>query len=731
MLEAIEMASVPTPGHGESDVLRDVVLSWTPGVDASQHDVYFGMVFDDVNDATTTVDPAGAYMGRQYETTYTLGRLDFGQTYYWRVDEIAPGKIIKGDLWQFTVEPFAYALAAEHVMATASSSSSDGEGPERTIDASGLDGDDLHGTKETTMWLSSNTGTSGAWIQYEFDLTYQLHQMLIWNYNSTMESFVGLGVKDVTIDTSINGSDWVRLGENHQFAQAPGAEGYAANTVVDFGDMPVKGVRLNIAGNWGDFLQKYGLSEVRFTVIPLSARMPNPAIGSTGLDTYTVLSWRAGRQAAEHDVYLSTDEQAVIDGTALVTTVSEASYDASELDLGMTYYWKVNEVNEIEDPALWEGDVWSFTVMQFLTVDDFEDYNDFEPDRIFDTWIDGWNVPTNGSQVGYAESPFAERIIVHGGKQSMPFLYNNTGGVAYSEAGRTFDVPQDWTRKGVKTLTLWFRGQVAPGSFSYDPATQSYTVIADGADIGGTSDQLHFVYKRLNGNGSITAKVESIDPTHNWAKAGVMIRDTLDADSANAFTLVSAPGAQNRARLQYRISKGDTTGNAQTPQNAITLPHWVRLTRTANSFTGEHSADGVTWERFENQAIPMGLDVYIGLAYTSHVEGTLAEAVFSNVSVTPAGQLSTSTDIGIDNNLKDQIYVAVEDSSNKVGLVNNPDPNATQQMEWQEWNIDLKEFAGVDLSRVKTLYLGVGDKTNPANAAGLVFIDTVRLYGQR
>ncbi|MHC4175417.1 MAG: LamG-like jellyroll fold domain-containing protein, partial [Planctomycetota bacterium] len=464
MLRDIEVALNPAPFDGELNVDREVVLSWKPGVTATQHDVFFGINADDVNSATTTVDPSGVYMGRQASNTYAAGRLDFGQTYYWRVDEIAPGKTIKGKTWQFSVEPFAHPLATEKITATASSSSTADEVPERTIDGSGLSGDGLHGTKETTMWLSSDTGTSGAWIQYDFDNTYLLHEMLVWNYNSMMEPFVGLGVKDVTIDTTTNGTDWTALGQSHQFAQAPGTERYAANTAIDLGDVPLKGIRLNVVSNWGGMLLQYGLSEVHFTRIPLAARVPKPASGSTGLETNVTLNWRKGRQAATHDVYLSADEQAVIDGTAPVTTVSETSYDTGELDLGVTYYWKVNETNEVEDPPLWVGDVWNFTVVEYQVVDDFESYNDFNPDdpnsnRVFLTWIDGWQVPTNGSLVGYAEAPFCEQTIVHGGNQSMPLDYDNTGTAVTSEAGRTWDTPQDWTANGIKELSVMVRGQ--------------------------------------------------------------------------------------------------------------------------------------------------------------------------------------------------------------------------------------------------------------------------------
>jgi len=94
-------------------------------------------------------------------------------------------------------------------------------------------------------------------------------------------------------------------------------------------------------------------------------------------------------------------------------------------------------------------------------VDDFESYNDLDPDdsdsnRIFNAWLDGYDDPTNGSLVGYDNPPFAEQTIVHSGNQSMPFFYDNS--VGYSEATLTLTYPRDWTEKGVDTLTIWFRG---------------------------------------------------------------------------------------------------------------------------------------------------------------------------------------------------------------------------------------------------------------------------------
>lgn len=453
-------AMFPVPAQGATDIPRDgTLLSWTPSEKATGHDVYVGVAFADVDTATTA---DGVYMGRQDLNTFDPGRLALGQTYYWRVDEVeADGTIVKGSVWEFTVEPVSIALAAANITATASSMNSDTEGPEKTIDGSGLDAEGLHGMDNTTMWLSAAATSDPVWIQYEFDKLYKLHQMLIWNHNTATEAFIGFGVKDVTVDYSGDGVTWTALGATQEIAKAPGSVGYAANTTIDFEGKAAKYVRINIAGNWGGIVQRYGLSEVRFMAIPASARLPQPADNATDVDPRSTLSWRTGRNAAKHQVYLSTDVNEVRSGVALVGTVSESEFDAGGvLALGQTYYWKVNEVNDLEAQTVWEGEVWSFSTMAFLPVEDMESYTDAEGTRIYETWVDGWDVPANGSQVGNDGAPFAELTTVHGGRQAMPFKYDNST-AAYSEATRTFENPQDWTQLGVKGLVIWFYGNPA------------------------------------------------------------------------------------------------------------------------------------------------------------------------------------------------------------------------------------------------------------------------------
>ena len=195
--------------------------------------------------------------------------LDYGQTYYWRVDEVnkpSDNKIFKGNVWSFTVEPYSYPITG--VKATASSSQPS-MGPEKTVDGSGMTGD-LHGVESTTMWMSS--GVKPNWIQYEFNAVYKLDKLLVWNSNQIIESYIGFGAKDVTVEYSVDGVTWTTLAGVPQFVKAPGSTGYTASTTVNFGGAMAKYVKLTIDTNWALVATQTGLSEVRFTYVPAQAR---------------------------------------------------------------------------------------------------------------------------------------------------------------------------------------------------------------------------------------------------------------------------------------------------------------------------------------------------------------------------------------------------------------------------------------------------------------------------
>jgi hypothetical protein len=465
------LASGPDPAHEQIEVPINAILSWTAGEFADKHDIYLGVDFNDVNEATPTNDPAGVYLGRfdSSELDTENLHLDFRQRYYWRVDEVnAPpdNTVIKGNIWSFTTESFAYPIPSGNITATASSSVA-GQGPEKTIDGSGLDVNDLHSKNISDAWISAAGQTGPAWIQYEFDKAYKLNEMLVWNYNGDLILTL-FGLKEVTIEYSTDGVNWTQLDGVTEFAQASGLAGYASNTTVEFGDVAAKDVRITAVSNFGSgsFFGQYGLSEVRFMYIPVSAREPSPADQATDVAVDTILGWRTGREAAEHNVYISTDEQAVIDGTAPAVTVSQVGYGPLTLDMGSEYFWRIDEVNNAETPAAWQGDIWGFATQDDLVVDDFESYNDIEEGQegsslVYLTWIDGYNTPsTNGSTIGFVTGASMETNIVHGGNQSVPVIFNNTA-ASFSEitAGTdNLDIGRDWTKGGAETMVLWFYG---------------------------------------------------------------------------------------------------------------------------------------------------------------------------------------------------------------------------------------------------------------------------------
>ncbi len=454
----VSLSSAPKPAHGATDVPRDIVMSWTPGSNAQAHDVYFGATFGDVNDADRS-NPLNVLRSQDQDAnTYDPGILEFGRTYYWRVDDVnaTASKVYKGSVWSFEVEPFAYPIPGSNITATASSAHDADTGPEKTIDGSGLTGD-LHSTDTKAMWLTAVGDPGPIWIRYDFDRLYKLHQMLVWNYNGP-SILTGYGLKDVTVEYSVDGETWTALADAQQFAQATGEDDYAYNTTVDFGGTTVKSVKITASSNWGGAIfPQHGLSEIRFLYVPVAAREPNPVDGATDVAPLASLSWRAGREAASHEVYLGHNAHDL----ALIATVPGPSCEAS-LNLSQSYVWEVVEVNEAEMPTSWSSDIWSFSTAEYLVVDDIESYNDDVEagTTIFDAWLDGMTNNT-GSTVGYWTAPFAEQTIVHGGRQSMPLTYDNTGGATYSEVELPLE-PEDWTQAGVKTLVLYFYG--TPGN---------------------------------------------------------------------------------------------------------------------------------------------------------------------------------------------------------------------------------------------------------------------------
>ena len=174
----------------------------------------------------------------------------------------------------------------------------------------------------------------------------------------------------------------------------------------------------------------------------------------------------------------------------------------------------------------------------------------------------------------------------------------------------------------------------------------SFQVTGAGADVWGSADAFHYVYKPLTGDGTIVARVASIEMVNNWTKAGVMIRHSLSPSAAQAFMLVAASPLKG---VPFQRRRADGAATVSTRGSQSTSPRWVKLVRSGDTIAGYESADGSAWSLVGSDTFAMGRSVLIGLAISSHVTGVNATAAFDSVTVTQAAapaQVWSSTDIG-------------------------------------------------------------------------------------
>jgi len=312
----------------------------------------------------------------------------------------------------------------------------------------------------------------------------------------------------------------------------------------------------------------------------------------------------------------------------------------------------------------------------------------------------------------------------------MPLQYDNSIAPSYSET--EFDLGgMDLNSNGADVLRLFVAGQT-PAFF--EGADGTILMNAIGVDIWGTADQFRYAYKNLSGNGTMVARVDSLYDSDPWAKAGVMIRETLEPGSTFAAVYLSSNnGVRYQARLTADVDAVSDTSVATAEQIALHEPVWVKIERVGNTFNGYYSSDGDNWTAmsWNPQTIDMANDVTIGLAVTSHnaaeATGTSFAAVGTTGSVSGNWQMA---EIGVaqptTGNAIEPVYVALEDTGGNVAVATHPDPGAAGLSAWQEWLIPYSDLAGINLNNVRMMYIGVGDRNNPSSGGvGTIFVDDV------
>ena len=713
----------PVPSDGGKFIdAENLVLTWTSGFGAAFHTVYFSDNFDDVNDG---VD--GTQTG---STTYTPGPLEIEKTYYWRVDEFEPPATHTGEVWSFTTAKVGGGIRGDYYR--------------------GMNFDNFVLTRTDTQ-IDFNWGDPGGPDATVGDDSFSAR------WTGEVEAAI-----TETYTFYARADDGVRLWVNGQ---------QLVNAWVDQSATEYRGTIDLVAGNTYSLIMEYyentggAVAELRWSspstpkqfvpqaalAPPIKASSPSPYNGATGTKMTPILSWGAGDFAASHEVYFGMDADAVRNATTAspeykgVKALGDEIYDPGKLAWATSYFWRVDEVNNLSPDSPWAGNLWSFTTGDFLVVDDFEDY-DAGANQIWYAWHDGLGYGTPGTVDFFAgngtgaavgdenTASYTEETIIHGGLQSMPLSYDNNkqGYSKYSETELKLTAPRDWTEEGVANLSLWFRGYPgSTGSFVEAPVG-TYTMTASGWDIESNADEFHFAYKMLSGAGSIVAKVQSIDNTNDWAKGGVMIRETLDPDSAHAMMIVTPTQG---VAFQRRPATGDVTTSDNSTTSAEAAPYWVKIDRTiSGTFTASSSTNGTTWVTLGTpQTIAMGANVYIGLALTSHDVALTCQSVISNVTTTGnvTGQWAHQ-DIGITSNAAEPLYVAVSNSTGNSAIVVNDDANAAQIDTWTEWVIPLQAFAdqGIVLTNVDRIAIGMGTRGNITipGGSGKMYFDDIRLY---
>jgi regulation of enolase protein 1 (concanavalin A-like superfamily) len=180
-------------------------------------------------------------------------------------------------------------------------------------------------------------------------------------------------------------------------------------------------------------------------------------------------------------------------------------------------------------------------------------------------------------------------------------------------------LPAGWKARNIGSM---------PGNTTYSTSKKQYTMSSNSTDIWGRADQLNFVYQPVKGDAEIVVQVRSTERMNGWAKAGIMIRESLDHGAKHADMMLTP---ENGATFQYRTEASGATVDQTADGSA---PSWLKLSRKGNSFTGAISSDGKRWQTVGSVQIPMNRQVYIGLALSNPGDDAKNKAVFGSVKIT-------------------------------------------------------------------------------------------------
>jgi len=465
-----------------------------------------------------------------------------------------------------------------------------------------------------------------------------------------------------------------------------------------------------------------------------NAFAPEPGDGALYPDTWVNLSWRPGDFAQSHDVYFGENFNDVNDGvegtflgnqslTFIIVGFPGFAYPDG-LVPGTTYYWRIDEVNDIEPNSPWHGNVWSFSIppktAYFPIPADGADSVALDVEL---SWTEGFGSklhtvyfgdnfdevdnatggPTQGTAT-YTPGPLEMAKTYYWRIDEFDIAETHKGDVwsFTTEGAASSPDPANGAVDVTQTPTLtWVPGVFADTHEVYFGADVASLELKSSGNLGEESfepGQLEWnttYYWRIDEANNANVDSPWTGPLWSFTTANFLIIDDMEGyndldesdPASNRIYLAWVDGFDNPA------TNGSVVGYANAPFAEQTIVH-----------SG-------------NQSMPMSYDNAVGKS-----EATLT--LTSNRDWTVKGvNTLTIWFRGEPANAAENLYVALNGSA----VVNHDNPDAAQRTSWTEWNIDLQAFAdqGVNLSNVSSITLGLDSVTG---GTGMMYFDDIRLY---